>query len=258
MTASFGIATYSRDGRTVDELIAAADRAMYAAKADGRNSSTSVSDQTFVHLRRALTGEGASSLHPRSSHVVRDPRSTGDARDGPRVSGERARMQSVRIECPRNRWTALGTRRKIASRWRLRIWTSRTPTAALDRVRAHGGRARGRRLPVRRHAGSCGAERSVDLDFRQPLRQWRRSNDPAARGQPHQLGVWLRRWLRLRRRALQRCRCGRDRILGCQRCSHSAQRGLLARDQRATQQRPGSRPASDDGRVSAGDRELRR
>jgi len=37
VTASFGVATFPWDGRTGDELIAAADRAMYAAKADGRN-----------------------------------------------------------------------------------------------------------------------------------------------------------------------------------------------------------------------------
>jgi len=37
MTASFGVATYPRDGRTGDELIAAADGALYAAKAAGRN-----------------------------------------------------------------------------------------------------------------------------------------------------------------------------------------------------------------------------
>ena len=37
VTASFGVATFPRDGRTSDELIAAADSAMYAAKAAGRN-----------------------------------------------------------------------------------------------------------------------------------------------------------------------------------------------------------------------------
>src|ERR1035437_2672443 len=37
ITASFGVATYPRDGRTGDELIAAADGALYAAKAGGRN-----------------------------------------------------------------------------------------------------------------------------------------------------------------------------------------------------------------------------
>jgi diguanylate cyclase (GGDEF)-like protein len=37
VTTSFGVATFPRDGRTADELIAAADSALYAAKAAGRN-----------------------------------------------------------------------------------------------------------------------------------------------------------------------------------------------------------------------------
>jgi diguanylate cyclase (GGDEF)-like protein/PAS domain S-box-containing protein len=37
VTASFGVATFPRDGRTPDELIAAADNAQYLAKAAGRN-----------------------------------------------------------------------------------------------------------------------------------------------------------------------------------------------------------------------------
>ncbi len=37
ITASFGIATYPRNGLTADELIAAADSALYAAKTGGRN-----------------------------------------------------------------------------------------------------------------------------------------------------------------------------------------------------------------------------
>lgn len=37
VTASFGVATFPRDGQTGDELIAAADRALYAAKTAGRN-----------------------------------------------------------------------------------------------------------------------------------------------------------------------------------------------------------------------------
>jgi diguanylate cyclase (GGDEF)-like protein/PAS domain S-box-containing protein len=37
VTASFGVATFPREGQTGDELIAAADSALYAAKAAGRN-----------------------------------------------------------------------------------------------------------------------------------------------------------------------------------------------------------------------------
>ena len=37
VTASFGVATFPHDGRTVDALIAAADSALYAAKKAGRN-----------------------------------------------------------------------------------------------------------------------------------------------------------------------------------------------------------------------------
>jgi diguanylate cyclase (GGDEF)-like protein len=37
VNASFGVATFPRNGRTGDELIAAADSALYEAKAAGRN-----------------------------------------------------------------------------------------------------------------------------------------------------------------------------------------------------------------------------
>jgi diguanylate cyclase (GGDEF)-like protein len=37
VTASFGVATFPTDSQTTDELIAAADNALYAAKAQGRN-----------------------------------------------------------------------------------------------------------------------------------------------------------------------------------------------------------------------------
>jgi PleD family two-component response regulator len=37
ITASFGVATFPINGRTGDELISAADKALYAAKAGGRN-----------------------------------------------------------------------------------------------------------------------------------------------------------------------------------------------------------------------------
>lgn len=37
MTASFGVASFPRDGRTADQLIARADRMLYAAKQAGRN-----------------------------------------------------------------------------------------------------------------------------------------------------------------------------------------------------------------------------
>jgi diguanylate cyclase (GGDEF)-like protein len=37
VTASFGVATFPGDGETTDTLLSAADKAMYAAKTEGRN-----------------------------------------------------------------------------------------------------------------------------------------------------------------------------------------------------------------------------
>jgi diguanylate cyclase (GGDEF)-like protein len=37
VTATFGVASFPTHGRTFQELIAAADGALYAAKAEGRN-----------------------------------------------------------------------------------------------------------------------------------------------------------------------------------------------------------------------------
>jgi diguanylate cyclase (GGDEF)-like protein len=45
ITASFGVATFPQHGMTCDALIAAADRAMYAAKNAGRNRVISASDE---------------------------------------------------------------------------------------------------------------------------------------------------------------------------------------------------------------------
>ena len=49
MTASFGVATFPENGRTMDSLISAADTAMYQAKEAGR-------DRVVVSSVRAADG----------------------------------------------------------------------------------------------------------------------------------------------------------------------------------------------------------
>jgi diguanylate cyclase (GGDEF)-like protein len=44
VTASFGIATFPQDGKDLDPLVAAADKALYAAKHSGRNQVKSYSE----------------------------------------------------------------------------------------------------------------------------------------------------------------------------------------------------------------------
>ena len=62
VTASFGVATFPRDGRNGDELIAAADRAMYFAKTTGRNRvsvSAGLVERDPVRSAGAATTAGA-------------------------------------------------------------------------------------------------------------------------------------------------------------------------------------------------------
>ena len=63
VTASFGVATFPQDGRTGDELMAAADRALYAAKAAGRNRVNIHSESFGVSLEPSR--ECRSTDHPK-------------------------------------------------------------------------------------------------------------------------------------------------------------------------------------------------
>ena len=64
LTASFGIATFPRHGMTVDELIAAADDAMYAAKAAGRNRVVLNPGEASGSVNRLSASNGAAPLPP--------------------------------------------------------------------------------------------------------------------------------------------------------------------------------------------------
>jgi diguanylate cyclase (GGDEF)-like protein/PAS domain S-box-containing protein len=58
VTASFGVATFPRDGQAGDELILAADTALYAAKAAGRNRaviSSTVATTTTTEVSRPMS-----------------------------------------------------------------------------------------------------------------------------------------------------------------------------------------------------------
>jgi len=55
VTASFGVAEYPRDGEKDDELIGAADKALYAAKAAGRNQVKSFSSLSVVTAGKSST-----------------------------------------------------------------------------------------------------------------------------------------------------------------------------------------------------------
>jgi diguanylate cyclase (GGDEF)-like protein/PAS domain S-box-containing protein len=57
VTASFGVATFPTHSRTTDELIAAADSALYSAKAEGRNRVTLCVDCRKDVAKSILTGD---------------------------------------------------------------------------------------------------------------------------------------------------------------------------------------------------------
>ena len=64
LTASFGVATFPRHGITVDELIAAADDAMYAAKAAGRNRVVLNPGEASGSADRLSASNGAAPVPP--------------------------------------------------------------------------------------------------------------------------------------------------------------------------------------------------
>ncbi len=57
VTASFGVATFPDDGRTSDEMIVAADSALYVAKATGRNRVKVKTEPMDVPSRSSLSGK---------------------------------------------------------------------------------------------------------------------------------------------------------------------------------------------------------
>ena len=59
LTFSFGIATYPDHGRTADAVLEAADQALYAAKALGRNRCVDLQPRDLGDLRAATPGRGA-------------------------------------------------------------------------------------------------------------------------------------------------------------------------------------------------------
>jgi diguanylate cyclase (GGDEF)-like protein/PAS domain S-box-containing protein len=80
MTASFGIATFPGDGQNGDELISAADRALYAAKAAGRNRIDASSGQArggaAAPGKGGRTASGDCEIRSRSARLARGGQSS--------------------------------------------------------------------------------------------------------------------------------------------------------------------------------------
>ena len=99
LTASFGIATFPRHGTTVDELIAAADDAMYAAKAAGRNRvvlnprEAGRSTDCFGASDGGAAGSGRSATGTSGATVAAALRRPYDSVRQPRTDSSRRRLR---------------------------------------------------------------------------------------------------------------------------------------------------------------------